>query len=58
MVAWGLDDEARVNEQLAAYSEIAPEVLDQQPLWSDIVARRNTPDVPEVLSRWFDEVLR
>jgi hypothetical protein len=58
VVAAGLDDLARVSEQLETYSEIAPGVLDEQPLWNGMIARRNTPAVHQVMNRWFDEVLR
>jgi hypothetical protein len=54
----GLDDPARVREQLEVYSESSPEVLSQKPYWAALIARRNEPAVEEVMARWFDEVLR
>jgi hypothetical protein len=54
----GLDEPARVYEQLYHYSESNPEVLDERPLWNGLIARRNGPEVQQVMARWFDEVLR
>ena len=54
----GLDDSARVYEQLYHYSETARAILDERPLWNGMIARRNTPDVDRLMRRWCDEVFR
>jgi len=58
VVEAGLDEPARVYEQLYHYSEIHPAVLDQRPLWGGMIARRNIPEVRSAMNRWFEEVLR
>jgi hypothetical protein len=58
VIELGLDEPARVFEQIYHYSERNRSVLDEHPLWNGLIARRNTPAVQSVMSRWFDEVLR
>jgi len=53
-----IDDPARVNEQRAHYAATDPTVLDQPVHWTAVLARRATPAVQDLMSRWFDEVLR
>ena len=53
-----LDDPMRVNEQLHLYSDIAPYVLAERPSWNGMIARRHSPHVAAMMSRWFDEVSR
>ena len=55
---FALDDPVRVNEQLHDYSDIAPEVLAERPSWNAMIARRRSPEVSAMASRWFDEVSR
>ena len=54
----GLDDPARVHEQLHHYSTYFPEILEQRPYWGGMIARRRSPEVAETMNRWFDEVCR
>lgn len=54
----GYDDPARVYEQLIAYAEHRPEVLDEKPLWTGIVARRADPAVQSAMRVWMDQILR
>lgn len=54
----GLDDEARVSEQLAHYSATCPEVLLRPVLWTAILARRKSPLVESTMRVWMDHVLR
>lgn len=54
----GLDDPARVHEQLRGYAETESDVLGQNLHWGGMIARRNGPAVAEVMARWYDEVLR
>jgi hypothetical protein len=54
----GLDEPARVYEQLYHYSETDASVLDERPLWNALIARNNIPAVQTAMNRWFDEVLR
>jgi hypothetical protein len=58
VVSAGLDDAARVYEQLQHYADVAPRVLGQAPLWSALIARRRTPAVGEFNALWYEHVLR
>jgi hypothetical protein len=58
VVSAGLDDAARVYEQLQHYLEAVPEVLHQRPLWNAMVARRRTATVAEFGEIWYQHVLR
>lgn len=53
-----LDDPVRVNEQLQYYSDVGPLVLAERPSWNAMIARRRSPEVAAMMSRWFDEVSR
>lgn len=52
------DDAVRVHEQLWDYARTAPEVLDAKPLWTGMMARRNTPEVRHAMQVWYENVLR
>jgi hypothetical protein len=54
----GLDEPARVYEQLIHYAETKPHILDQRPYWGGFIARRWTPDVRTAMRTWMDHVLR
>jgi hypothetical protein len=54
----GYDDPTRVYEQLLHYSESAPDILQERPYWSAILARRKTDDVGAVMRTWAEHVLR
>lgn len=54
----GLDEPARIYEQLIHYAETKPHLLDQQPYWSAILARRWTPAVRAAMQDWMNHVLR
>jgi hypothetical protein len=54
----GYDDPRRVREQYSHYKIIAPDVLMEKPIWTAIVARKNTPDVARFNGLWADSVLR
>lgn len=58
IAAVGYDDPTRVYEQLQHYLAIAPEVLDQRPFWTALLARRNTAAVRAFGDLWMDHVLR
>ena len=58
VVSAGLDDPARVYEQLQHYADVAPRVLGQPPLWSALIARRHTPAVSRFNALWYEHVLR
>jgi hypothetical protein len=58
VVEGGFDDPARVSEQLLHYSQNYPEVLDDRPVWTAILARRNTPEVRRTMLAWYEHVLR
>lgn len=54
----GLDDPARIYEQLIHYAETRPHVLDERPYWGGLIARRWTPEVRAAMRTWLDHVLR
>jgi len=54
----GLDEPARVYEQLIHYAESRPHVLDERPYWAGFIARRWTPEVRAAMRTWMDHVLR
>lgn len=54
----GLDDPARIYEQLIHYAETKPHVLDAKPYWGAFIARRWTPSVRAAMQTWINHVLR
>ena len=54
----GMDDPARVYEQLHVYLRVAPEVLTVQPSWNGLFARRDTPLTRAAMMTWWEQVLR
>jgi hypothetical protein len=54
----GLDDPARIYEQLIHYAETKPHVLDLRPYWGAFIARRRTPAVQGAMQIWINHVLR
>jgi hypothetical protein len=58
VVRGGLDEPARVYEQLIHYAETRPGVLDERPYWGGFIARRWTPEVRAAMRTWMDHVLR
>ena len=58
VVQAGLDDRARVYEQLNAYGSLSPEELTREALWTAILARRSTTQTKETMRIWLDNVLR
>lgn len=56
VAAAGLDVPWRVREQLHNIRSQAPKVLDQPPLWTAILLRRDTPAVAAAMQLWWDHV--
>jgi hypothetical protein len=54
----GYDDPARVYEQLIHYAETVPGVLEEKPLWTGLIARRQTGAVRAAMTMWADHVMR
>lgn len=54
----GLDESARLYEQLTHYTTTAPALLDAQVPWTAILARRRTPDVERAMAEWLLHVVR
>jgi hypothetical protein len=52
------DDPGRVNEQLSHYLQCCPEILELEPLWTALLARRRTPAVERFAGIWYEHVLR
>lgn len=52
------DDSTRVHEQLWDYSSSVPDVLEQKPLWTGLMARRNTLSVDAAMTTWWEHILR
>lgn len=53
-----LDSDERVVEQLAHYEINYPTILTSKPLWSGILARRNTSAVHDWSVTWWNHILR
>lgn len=58
VVTDNLDEPTRVWEQLAHYELSHPDLLDQRPLWTGIMARRRGAELTRVMTTWYEEVLR
>lgn len=54
----GLDDYARVYEQVAHYLMDGGDVLEENPHWTGILARRRTPVTDAAMQTWWEQVLR
>ena len=54
----GKDDHLRVFEQLAHYLPTARDVLEANPHWTALLARRRTPEVDAAMTTWWEHVLR
>ncbi len=54
----GYDDPHRIYEQLIHYSQSRMDVMDEKPFWTAILLRKHTPPVQDLMSRWWDHVLR
>lgn len=54
----GLDEAARLYEQLNHYSMQAPELLEAPVPWTALLARRRTADVDRAMQEWLRHVLR
>lgn len=54
----GYDNPRTVREQLSHYRVSAPHSLQQRPIWTAILARKNTPEVARMNSIWADNVMR
>lgn len=52
------DDPDRVYEQLIHYAESSPDVLDEQPLWTGLIARRHTEQVASAMHTWAAHICR
>jgi hypothetical protein len=58
VVSHGLDEPARVYEQLLHYAETDPGVLELEPWWGGFLLRRWTDPVRDAMGVWLDHVLR
>lgn len=54
----GLDDVARVYEQLSHYLAVDGEGLEDNPHWTGMLARRRTPATTAAMTAWWEDVLR
>lgn len=54
----GYDDPRRVREQYAHYRSFDPNSLMQVPIWTAVMARKNTPEVSTFNAIWADHVNR
>jgi uncharacterized coiled-coil protein SlyX len=54
----GLDDFARVYEQLAHYLAVDRGALEANPHWTGMLARRRTPATTRAMQSWWEDVLR
>jgi hypothetical protein len=54
----GLDEFARVYEQLAHYLASGRGGVDDNPHWTGMLARRRTPETARAMLAWWEDVLR
>ncbi|OOZ44774.1 glycosyltransferase domain-containing protein [Solemya velum gill symbiont] len=54
----GFDDPSRIYEQMLHYLNSNPGVMDEKPYSAGILARRHSPLIKEVMTRWWEHVLR
>ncbi len=54
----GFDDFARVYEQMSTYLSTDPDVLEENPHWTGILARRRTAVQDAAMQTWWEHVLR
>ncbi|WP_165354204.1 glycosyltransferase domain-containing protein [Nocardioides glacieisoli] len=54
----GLDDFARVYEQLTHYLSVDAEALEANPHWTGMLARRRTDSSVAAMTGWWEDVLR
>jgi hypothetical protein len=54
----GLDESARLYEQLTHYSTLAPDLLEAPVPWTALLARRRTSEVDLAMTEWLLHVVR
>ena len=54
----GLDDFARVYEQITHYLALRPDLVEQNPHWNGILARRGGDVTAAAMQEWWEHVLR
>ena len=54
----GLDDFARVYEQVSHYVRQRPDALDENPHWTGMLARRGGSSTVVAMQSWWEQVLR
>ncbi|WP_102033261.1 glycosyltransferase domain-containing protein [Candidatus Glomeribacter gigasporarum] len=55
----GLDEPARIFEQLNHYQLSDPEILSERPFWSGMLFRRHCkPEVQAVMVKWYEHIAR
>lgn len=54
----GLDEFARVYEQLTHYLSRDADALEENPHWTGMMARRSTPAMASAMQAWWEDVLR
>lgn len=58
VVRLNYDDAVRVHEQLWDYACAAPELLDERPLWTGLMARRHSAKTHSAMEIWHEQILR
>lgn len=58
VIEGGLDDYARVYEQVAHQLMDGGDVLEENPHWTGMLARRRTPVTDAAMQAWWEQVLR
>jgi hypothetical protein len=59
VVKLGLDDSARIYEQLNHYQVICPESLHRKPYWAGFIIRNHMkPSVIHLMETWYNQILR
>lgn len=54
----GLDDTARILEQVRHYEVMQPEALTENPHWTGMFVRKNNDLVAETMNVWWEQILR
>jgi len=57
-MAYKLDDQTKLKEQLKIYRSQIPSVLTRQPFWGGLIARRNDAAADKFSHEWMTHVLR
>jgi hypothetical protein len=58
VLAANLDSRERIEEQFQHYEEFNPQILDEKPYWTGIIARSHGDELKKLENIWADHILR